>query len=117
MAECVAALGKAVPDGYERTGRTWYKKTGENVLLKIDKYAKVVASAFGAAFDRTNEAAEWAGQFYTLFEKENWQYYDTKEYGDMYKKGDIYAVISEPSKRDDGLIAAHIAFSRDRSAL
>jgi hypothetical protein len=117
ISECVAALGKAVPDGYTRTDRTHYKKIGENVFLTIGEDKKVVGSGFGAAFDRTNKAVEWNGQLYTLFEKENWQYYDTKEYGDIYKKGDIYAVITESSKRDDGLIATHIAFTRDPSAL
>jgi hypothetical protein len=41
ISECIAALGKAVPDGYERTGRTEYRKIGENIALTIGEDKKL----------------------------------------------------------------------------
>jgi cobyric acid synthase len=95
-------LGKPVSDGFQRMNRTVFRNDEDNVVF---------LSGVGSAFDTTNEAHDFNSLFYNYFEDNNWVYYDEINQGDIYAKNKIYACITYPSRRDDGLIAGMVLFS------
>ena len=109
--KCISLLGNNVPEGFQRMNRTGYKND-EDIILMTEN-GTVVLSMFGTTFDRNNEAAEFNALFYDYFESNNWNFHISRRDGDIYIKNGIYAIITNPSRRDDGLIVTMIAFSRN----
>jgi len=110
--KCIGLLGSTVPNGFQRMNRTGFKNDEDIIIMTENNI--VIVSMFGSTFDRTNEAADFNSLFYGYFENNGWRYYDsTYDDSDIYVKGEIYAVISNPTRRDDGLIVAMIVFSRN----
>ena len=111
----IYVLGKKVPEDYIRLDRTTYKNN-EEIFLTIDNNL-VIISAIGSSFRTTNAALEFNGHFYNFFE-ENLGFQKTLyNKSDIYEKNGFYAMILRPTKRDDGLIVAMIAFSNDINKL
>jgi hypothetical protein len=110
--KCLNLLGKTVPEGFQRMNRTDFRND-EDIFLTVEN-GLITVSGFGSAFERSNEAAEFNALLYDYFEKNNWNYYNsTFDGSDIYLKNGIYAYIANPRKRDDGLIATIIGFSKN----
>jgi len=111
--KAVSLLGETVPDGFRRVDRTTFANNEDIIIITEDE--KIVISYIGSIFNTTHEAHELNGLLYDYFENRgnNWSFVSSTDNGtDLYFRDDIYAGISSPSRRDDGLIVTGVGFSR-----
>ena len=110
----ISAIGGSVPDGFRRSDRTTF--INDDSIILITENGIVVLSAIVYAWATTHEAHEFNGLLYDYFEnnRNNWRFIRSTYNGtDIYLRNGIYAGIQIPSRRDDGMIASLIGFSRN----
>jgi len=110
----IAKLDGAVPDGFRRIDRTTFIND-EDIVLIVEN-GIVIFSGFGGTYYTTHEAHADLGLFYDYFEdiRNNWRFYRrTLDGSDIYLRNGVFAYISRPTRRDDGLIVFIIGFSRN----
>ena len=117
---CLSFVGKVVPGGFSRMNRTTYSgfitddHGDEHQVQLLVSNDIVYAAVYGAIAAYTHEVREWLSQFYNYFENNNWFFSDEELYqeGDAYFKDDDYVMIPKTIKREDGMIAAMVFFSK-----
>jgi hypothetical protein len=115
--ECLSLLGKTVPNDFLRTSRNRFRSVDGNIYVVIENDL-IYASSLGNIFDKTDEAAQFIGIFYTYFSNSDWTLYSSLRDGcDIYQRNSIFACIYPPQRRDDGYIVGLIAFSRKYNVL
>jgi len=111
---CIAKLDGAVPDGFRRFDRTLFIND-EDIFIAVEN-GIVILSGFGGTYSTTHEAHADLGVFFDYFEdsRNNWDFLRTTFDGsNIYSRNGVFAHISRPTRRDDGLIVFTIGFSRN----
>jgi len=112
--DMISILGGVVPSDFQRLDRTTFKND-EGIILMVENGAVIVV-AFGDVFDTTHEAHGFNGLLYDYFEntQNNWIFNRQMRDGtDIYLRNGVFGGITRPNKRDDGLIATGIIFTRN----
>ena len=111
--ECISVLGNGVPNGFQRVDRTKYKKDTElGTIVLFTENGQVFMSMITIAYLTTNAASSWNSRFYDFLEQSG-VFYDSINFGDIYKKNNAYICIGKLSRRDDGLIATNIVLLKN----
>jgi len=111
VADYITYLERPVPEGFQRMNRTTYLDNTGNIVLSTENNL-VKVCAVGASFKYTNEALEWLAYFYNYFEDTRWEFFE-EEGLEIYKKYNVYAIISGAEKREDGQIVSMVILTRD----
>ena len=98
----------------QRVNRNTYKLEDNFIVILENGIINLII--IGESFNRTNEAFDFLSVFYNYFENNKWEYIESSHRNEeIFFKNGIYAIILQPSKRDDGLIAAAIFLSKKKN--
>jgi hypothetical protein len=113
ISQCISAVtNNKIPEDFTRMDRTTYvKETVYGTANLAIENGIVIMCGLGSVYDRTDQASRAISPFYDYFEA-NGQYYDTIDFGDVYRIGGIYVIITKPTRRQDGKIAAGLIFMK-----
>jgi hypothetical protein len=107
IAQGISYVSKPLPSESIRIDRTLYEK-GFFRFQVIN--GEVIFSLFSVGCESIREAQLFLSGFYDFFENNNWILLHDSDDGEIYLKNNIHVLISVPFKREDGKIAAQIAF-------
>jgi hypothetical protein len=108
---CISLLDKPVPDGFRQiNSQTFF--SDEGILLFVNNEIVIVSSIHNT-FRSNNEVNRYRTSFSSYLESNNWEFFRRVSTGaDIYKKGDLSAIIESPRKLDNGSIEIMIGVSR-----
>jgi hypothetical protein len=114
ISQCISAItNNKIPEGFTRMSRTDYvKETVYGTANLSIENGIVIMCGLGSVYDRTDQASRAISPFYDYFEA-NGQYYDTMDFGDVYRIRGIYVIITKPTRRKDGQITAGLFFMKN----
>jgi hypothetical protein len=114
--KCISLLGKSVPEGSIRMGRSMFKVPYKDwEIVMVVENGLIYVTSYGSVHYSTDMASAFLGSFYTFFEDSgSWKYVGRGSvYDDVYYNNEVYAAL-ETYKREDGLIVAMVLFSKFR---
>jgi hypothetical protein len=105
-------LGKPVPDKFQRVSRTMFVlKSSDTSGIGVTVDDGLVNVSAVTIMGNINFVREFNVTFYNYFENNSWRFLRESGGADIYVKNGIFAAVTQPFNRDDGLMGATIMFS------